>query len=290
MLLIWFLVAHKWILRVVINNSKVTLLLRNIHFHTVVCPKLALADLFLMPMLPLHMVEVRVQLALPHETCSAVQRPSANVLRSLREEFAKLQQLVLGDTHKHDIALKLFTAHPIDRNLNQVFERLFANQSFLFFVPLRQLSERLVNEVGLEAVQDLPVAEVAILRQVEDRLPDIHLVFAVFEQLDKALADEVHLVHVLFIRNELLARVIDTRIQADNHFVEIAALTLTEEVAEVFFEFAELPCCLNDLSLHIWRDLVKELELLNQHVEIVQQRLLDVRLDVGVESGLNELA
>ena len=83
---------------------------------------------------------------------------------------------------------------------------------------------------------------------------------------------------------------VDARIQADDHFVDEAALALTEEVAEVFLELAELPRCLNDLSLHIRRDLIKELELLNQHVEIVMQRLLDVHLDVGVEFGLDELA
>ena len=83
---------------------------------------------------------------------------------------------------------------------------------------------------------------------------------------------------------------IDARIHADDQLVGEATLTLAEEVIEGLLEFTEGTRALDDFRLHLRRQLVVEVELLDDHVKIVLEGCLDVFLDVAIEPWLDEFA
>ena len=58
-------------------------------------------------------------------------------------------------------------------------------------------------------------------------------------------------------------------------------------MVERSFEFFEDSSVLDEVSLHLWCDLVIEWELFNDEIEIVKEGLLDVDSDVVVQGWLN---
>ena len=79
----------------------------------------------------------------------------------------------------------------------------------------------------------------------------------------------------------------DTTEHVNDEFIGEAALTLVEEMIEGPFKLLEDSSVLNQVCLHFRRDLLIEVELLNDEVEIVKESLLDVFPDVVVQSRLD---
>jgi len=58
-------------------------------------------------------------------------------------------------------------------------------------------------------------------------------------------------------------------------------------MVERFLEFLEDSSVLNQVCLHLWGDLLIELELFNNQIEIVEESLFDVLSDIVVQRWLN---
>ena len=197
---------------------------------------------------------------------SSFERSSLDVVGSLWEELAQLLQDILGDTHENDIRHWL---------------------KVTVLLVLWGMSQGLEQDVGLEVVQDLVVAEVRVLWKVEDGFLLFDFVILVVVDLNESLSDEVHLLDVGFVGDDGLARCVDTAVHADDELVGESSLALLEEMVEGSFKLLEDSGVLNKISLHLWGDLLIELEFLDDEVEIVEESLLDVLSDVVVERRLN---
>lgn len=211
----------------------------------------------------LFVVAGRVQVLLDHELVASLERSSLDVLGGLREQIAQVEQVVLGDTHEQDV------------------ESVLGRILVLLIVALGQGLE---HDVGLEVVQDLVITEVAELGQEENGLRRaVLLVMLIVVDFDETLSDEEHFLDVLAEANDLAALRIDTAEQVDDEFVNEATLALIKEVVERLLEVLEDARILDQIRLHLGRDLMVEVELLDDQVEIVQEGLLDVLADVVVQ-------
>ena len=101
------------------------------------------------------------------------------------------------------------------------------------------------------------------------------------------MSDEEELLDVALVADDSLAGSIDSAVHVDNELVGEASLALIEKVVEGLFEFLEHSGILNQVSLHLWRDLLIELEFFNDQVEIIHEGLFDVLSDVVVKSWLD---
>ena len=183
----------------------------------------------------------------------------------MREQAAKLKQSLLANTHKEYVG-------------NVV------NWQTLDFGVI--LWESFEHEVGFQFAEDLIVAEVGVLWQVQDRLAGLTLIILIVEDLNNALPDEEHLLDVALVADDDLVLLEDAAEHVDDEFVGEAALTLVEEVVEGALELLEDAGVLDEVSLHLGSDLLVEVEFLNDEVEIIQEGLLDILPDIVVECGL----
>ena len=156
----------------------------------------------------------------------------------------------------------------------------------LLFV-LWAVEEGLEDDVRLQVVQDLVVAEVAVLRQVQNGSLLLELIVLVVVDLDQPLSDEVHFLDIALVANHTFTRCRDAAVHLNDEFVGEASLTLFKEVVEGPLKLLEHSSVLDQVRLHLWSDLLVELELLDDQVEVVQEGLLDVFSDVVVQGWLD---
>lgn len=98
-----------------------------------------------------------------------------------------------------------------------------------------------------------------------------------------ALFDEVDFVYALIEVDNDLVRLEDATVHADHNVILEALLGLfKEELHVVCFEVSKQ--CLNDLVLQVGRKAIKELELIADQIEVMDDRVLDVALDVDEET------
>ena len=200
-----------------------------------------------------------------HEPLSSLKRFSFDVLGSLWEELAQVHQVVLADAHENDVGQ---LAH--------------------LLVLLGIVAQGSENNVRLQVVENLIVTEITELWQVKNGL----FVLAIFAALvgvkfHNTLSDEEELLDVALVADDSLAGSIDSAVHVDDELVGEAPLALIEKVVEGLFEFLEHSGILNQVSLHLWRDLLIELEFFNDQVEIIHESLFDVLSDVVVKSWLD---
>jgi len=200
-----------------------------------------------------------------HEPLSSLKRFSFDVLGSLWEELAQVHQVVLADAHENDVGQ---LAH--------------------LLVLLGIVAQGSENNVRLQVVENLIVTEITELWQVKNGL----FVLAIFAALvgvkfHNTLSDEEELLDVALVADDSLAGSIDSAVHVDDELVGEASLALIEKVVEGLFEFLEHSGILNQVSLHLWRDLLIELEFFNDQVEIIHESLFDVLSDVVVKSWLD---
>jgi hypothetical protein len=200
-----------------------------------------------------------------HEPLSSLKRFSFDVLGSLWEELAQVHQVVLADAHENDVGQ---LAH--------------------LLVLLGVIAQGSENDVRLQVVENLIVTEITELWQVKNGL----FVLAIFAALvgvkfHNTLSDEEELLDVALVADDSLAGSIDSAVHVDDELVGEASLALIEKVVEGLFEFLEHSGILNQVSLHLWRDLLIELEFFNDQVEIIHEGLFDVLSDVVVKSWLD---
>lgn len=200
-----------------------------------------------------------------HEPLSSLKGFSLDVLGSLWEELAQVHQVVLADAHENDVGQ---LAH--------------------LLVLLGIVAQGSENDVRLQVVENLIVTEITELWQVKNGL----FVLAIFAALvgvkfHNTLSDEEELLDVALVADDSLAGSIDSAVHVDNELVGEASLALIEKVVEGLFEFLEHSGILNQVSLHLWRDLLIELEFFNDQVEIIHEGLFDVLSDVVVKSWLD---
>ena len=101
------------------------------------------------------------------------------------------------------------------------------------------------------------------------------------------MSDEVHFLNVALVGDDSLSWSVDSAVHVDDELVGKTSLTLIEEVVEGFLEFLEHSGVLDQVGLHLWGDLLVELEFFNNQVEIVHEGLFDVLPDIIVESWLD---
>ena len=206
-----------------------------------------------------------LSILLLHEPLSSLKRFSFDVLRSLWEELAQVHQVVLADAHENDVGQ---LAH--------------------LLVLLGVIAQGSEYDVRLQVVENLIVTEITELWQVKNGL----FVLAIFAALvgvkfHNTLSDEEELLDVALVADDSLAGSVDSAVHVDNELVGETSLALIEKVVERLFEFLEHSGILNQVSLHLWRDLLIELEFFNDQVEIIHEGLFDVLSDIVVKSWLD---
>ena len=213
--------------------------------------------------LPLLVALVRILLL--HESLSSLKRFSSNVLGSLWEELTKGGQVALADAHKDDIWQ---LAH--------------------LLVLLGVVAQGSENDVGLQVEEDLVVTEVTEFRKIEDWLFILAFFAALISiELNNTLSDEEKLLNITLVADDSLSWSIDSAVHVNDELVGETSLALIEEMVERLLEFLEDSGVLNQVGLHLWCDLLIELEFFNDQVEIVHEGLLDILSDIVVESWLD---
>ena len=210
---------------------------------------------------------VRVGVSLLHESQSPFFRSSLNILSSLREQVAQIDQSSFVNAQEHD-AVDL--------------------RSRVLLISLQSLRPQgLKHNVRLQIVQNLVVSEVRESWKIQDGLLFSQLVILVVEDLHLACLDKVHLFDARLVRNYCLSWLVNPTVQVDDQLVDETSLALFEKVRERPLEFLKLESLKDKLGLHPRGHELVELELLDNQVVIVQKGLVDVVFDVVVEVWLD---
>ena len=101
------------------------------------------------------------------------------------------------------------------------------------------------------------------------------------------MTNEIHFFDITFVTNDALSRCRNTAVHLNNELICEATLALLKEMIEGSLELFEDSGVLNQIGLHLWRDLLVELELLDNQIEIVKEGLLDVLSDIVVKGWLD---
>ena len=269
--------VHLVLIDLVLSLSKELLQVGNIAIAAILLDKidgLHVEILNLRVLLETDLLEVSlgVCVLLGHEPLSSLQGLSLDVVSGLREQIAKVVKLVLVDAHEDDVRQVL---HGLRLGLLVALAGSW--------IVLQGLD----HNVGLELLQDLVVTEVRELGEVEDWLLLDDLIVVVVVDLDDTLSDEVHLLDVALVADDSLSWRVKSAEHVDDELVGEASLALIEEVIEGLLKLLEHSGVLDELSLHLWGNLLVEDELLDDQVEVIHERLLDVVPDIVVQSGLN---
>ena len=133
------------------------------------------------------------------------------------------------------------------------------------------------------------ITEVGVLWQIKDGLvlEAFTLISFIIVDFNKSLSYEVHFLHIALVADDNFARSGNPAIHLDDQFVREATLALLKEVIEGSLEFFEDPGILNEVSLHLWSDLLVELEFFDDQVEIVEEGLLYILPDIVVKRWLD---
>ena len=129
--------------------------------------------------------------------------------------------------------------------------------------------------VRLQIANDLIVTEYRVWRQKHEVL-DQELV----EHRDCTFLDEVDLTEFLTIVYYSKIRLINSCKHIDDQFVEETSFTVFKEMLEV--QLKVLENSIHNLSLHLWWNLLIEVEFFNNKVEIIHKCIMHVLLDITV--------
>lgn len=99
--------------------------------------------------------------------------------------------------------------------------------------------EGLQYQIGLQIIQNLVIAKVAVFRQVQNGLIFDDFIVFVVEHFNYALSDEVHLLNIAFVADDSFVCRGDAAVHINNKFIRKTALTLFKKVAELSFKIPE---------------------------------------------------
>jgi hypothetical protein len=104
----------------------------------------------------------------------------------------------------------------------------------------------------------LVISKITKFRQVKNWsfLHDFIIVIVV--NLNDTLSNEVDFLDIALVADDNSSRSIKSAEHIDDQFISEASLTLVEEMVERFFKLLEHSGVLDQLSLHLWRDLLIE--------------------------------
>jgi hypothetical protein len=128
----------------------------------------------------------------------------------------------------------------------------------------------------------LVVPEVRELWKIENWLLLGFLVVLIIINLNETLSNEVHFLDITLVADNSLPWSVDSAVHSNNQLVSKTSLTLLKEMVERSLELLEDSGILDQISLHLWSNLLVELELLNNQVEIVKESLFNVLSDIIV--------
>jgi len=128
----------------------------------------------------------------------------------------------------------------------------------------------------------LVVSEVRELWKIENWLLLGFLVVLIIVNLNETLSNEVHFLDITLVANNSFPWSVDSAVHSNNQLVSETSLTLLKEMVERSLELLEDSGILDQISLHLWSNLLVELELLNNQVEIVKESLFNVLSDIIV--------
>jgi hypothetical protein len=109
------------------------------------------------------------------------------------------------------------------------------------------------------------------------------LVLIVVTDFNNAHSDKIELLEFGLVSNYCFVWVLEPTGQTDDELVGEATLAHSKEVGKVVFELLEDTRLLDQLRLHLWGQFLIEWELLDDQVEVVEKRLLNVHADIVVE-------
>ena len=147
--------------------------------------------------------------------------------------------------------------------------------------------QSLVNQIGLQLIENLEVTKVCKLWQVQYCLVFGNFIVFVVEDLDNTLSNKEHLLNWTLVTDYHTILLEDTTEHGYDELICEAPFTLIKEMVEGAFEFLEYPGALNKLGLHLGCDLFIEWELFNDEIEIVKECLFNVLTNVTVKGGLD---
>jgi hypothetical protein len=75
------------------------------------------------------------------------------------------------------------------------------------------------------------------------------------------LSDEIHFLYIAFVRDNNFSRCVNSAVHSNNKLVGKTSLAFFKEVIKGSFELLEDSCVLNKVGLHLWGNLLIELEL-----------------------------
>jgi len=189
----------------------------------------------------------RVNALLLHKPDSSFSCSLLDVLSGLREEVAKLLDLLLFNAHEEDVWKLL-----------------------LVLVIVQRLLMSLVNQIRLQVKENLEISEVRVFGEVEDWLllvnsallvvADLIVISLIVVNIDKPLSDKEHFLNISFIADDNLAWNVDSAEHVDDQVVGEASLAFFKEVVKRLLKISKGPSTLDQFSLHLWSDLLIELE------------------------------
>jgi len=135
----------------------------------------------------------------------------------------------------------------------------------------------------------LVVSEVGVLWQIKDGLvlASFTLISFIVVHFNKSLPNEIHFLNIALIADHDFPWCGNPAVHLDDQFVGEATLTLLKEVIERSLELFEDPGVLDEVGLHLWSDLLIELELFDDKIEIIEECLLYILSNVIIECRLN---
>ena len=131
-------------------------------------------------------------------------------------------------------------------------------------------------DVRLQAEDDLIIVKDGVGRELHE------LLILLGEQVDRAIDDKHNLVSLLAVSLDRLARCVDSCEEVNDELVAETHLARVEEVSEARNELTEE--LVDDVSLHLWCQLLVQSKLLNDQVVIVVEGIRDRFNDVTSKS------
>ena len=131
-------------------------------------------------------------------------------------------------------------------------------------------------------MKDLIISKITKFRQVKDWSFLNNFIIIIIENFNDSLSDEINLLNVTFVADYNSTRGVKSAEHIDDKFICKASLAFIKEMVERFLELLEHSGVLNQVGLHLWGNLLVELELFNDQVEIVEESLFNVLSDIVI--------
>ena len=101
------------------------------------------------------------------------------------------------------------------------------------------------------------------------------------------MSNEIHLLDITLVADDCFSWGVDSTVHGDDKLVGESSLAFLEEMVEGSLELLEDSSVLDKVSLHLWGNLLVELELFDDQVEIVQEGLLNILSNVIIQGWLD---